>query len=258
MTAHDLPLLASVDEDGALSRLVLNRPRGNVLDSGMIAAMIDEIESLHDRPEIRAVSFEGQGEHFSYGASVEEHREDSIGAFLPRFHALFRALAASRRVLIAVIRGRCLGGGLELAAFCHRVFAAPGAILGNPEIRLGVIAPVASVVLPRRVGARVAEELLLTGRDVSAEEALALGRVDVVADDPPDAARAWFREHLQDKSGAALRFMVAAARDRLHRDLDERLDRIERIYLDELMDTRDAREGIAAFLEKRKPRWTHR
>ncbi len=252
------PVRVEREEDGGLVRLVLARPRANVLDGAMLEALVAAVRAAADDAPARALLFEGEGRHFSFGASVEEHQPGQVDVMLPAFHGLFRALAESGLVLLAAVRGQCLGGGLELAAFCHRVLAAPDATLAQPEVKLGVFAPVASLVLPRRLGQARADDLLVTGRPVSAADALALGLVDEVVDDPTAAARAWYREHLAPRSAAALRRAVRAGRHELHEALGATLDRLERLYLDDLMRTADAVEGIAAFLEKRSPRWSHR
>jgi cyclohexa-1,5-dienecarbonyl-CoA hydratase len=174
---------------------------------------------------------------------------------LETFHGLFAKIAAAAVPVLAAVRGQCLGGGLELAAFCHRVFAAPDSSLGQPEIKLGVIAPVASALLPERVGRGTADELLLTGRSLTGSEAVRCGLVDAVADDPEAAALAFARENLLQHSPSSLRFAARAARDDFHDRFFATLRRLERLYLDELMATRDAVEGITAFLEKRPPTW---
>lgn len=250
------PVRAVLEEDGGLLRLVLARPKGNVLDRAMIDALRAEVRDAD--PATRSILIEGEGRHFSFGASVEEHRADLVGDMLPAFHALFRDLLGAGKVLLAAVRGQCLGGGLELAAACHRVFAAPDATLGQPEVKLGVFAPIASLVLPLRLGQGRADDLLLTGRSVSAEEALGLGLVDELAPDPTEAARAWHRVHLAPLSAAGLRRAALAARQLMRRALDDDLPRLERLYLDDLMSTLDAREGIEAFLQRRPPAWSHR
>ncbi|MCO5168615.1 MAG: enoyl-CoA hydratase-related protein [Planctomycetes bacterium] len=250
------PVRAALEEEGGLLRLVLDRPKGNVLDREMLEALREEARAAG--PAVKALLLEGEGRHFSFGASVDEHRPEVVGALLPAFHGLFLDLAASGKVLLAAVRGQCLGGGLEVAAFCQRLVAAPDATLGQPEVKLGVFAPVASLVLPLRLGQARADDLLLTGRSVGAAEALALGLVDEVAPDPAEAARAWYRQHLAPRSAAGLRHAVLAARHRLHRALTDDLPWLERQYLEELMSTADAREGISAFLEKRAPAWSHR
>jgi len=174
-----------------------------------------------------------------------------------RFHELLTAVLDSGVVLIAAIRGQCLGGGLELATLAHRIVAHQEATLGQPEISLGVFAPAASILLPMRISRARAESLCLTGAAVSAREALAIGLVDdVVSDDPADAALAWARAHLADKSATSLRLAIRAVRADLAETLRRRLPVLERLYLDELMKTADAQEGLRAFLEKRKPTWT--
>lgn len=241
-------------EEGQVWRLVLNRPKANVIDAAMTAALEAFFLEAAGTPELKAIRLEGEGAHFSFGASVEEHRPETVASMLATFHRLFRTMAEAAVPVVAVVRGQCLGGGLEVAAFAHRLIAAPGAMLGQPEIRLGVIAPAASVILPQRMGRPAAEDLCFSGRIIPAEEALALGLVDEVADDPAAAAQAWIRT-LLPHSASSLRFAVRAARLDFDRRLHEDLPEVERLYVDELMKTADAVEGIAAFLEKRRPTW---
>ena len=138
------------------------------------------------------------------------------------------------------------------------IFAAPDAQLGQPEMKLGVFAPAASCLLPFRVSQSTAEDLLLSGRSVNADEALRVGLVDAVAEDPAAAALAWFDAHLAGKSAAALACALAAARGDYLTTVRRRLAEVERLYLETLMHTRDANEGLAAFLAKRPPNWEHR
>jgi cyclohexa-1,5-dienecarbonyl-CoA hydratase len=241
---------------GALLRLVLDSPKGNVLDGTLVRQLDAAFGEAAADARLKGVLLSAAGPHFSYGASVEEHLPGAVEAMLTGFHALFRRVAASHLPVVAAVRGSCLGGGLELAAFCHRVVAHRDASLGQPEIRLGVFAPVASAILPERLGRGAADDLLLTGRPVDAAHALAIGLVDAVADDPEAAALAWAEEHLLPHSASSLRFATRAARLDFTRRVEARLADLERLYLDELMRTDDAVEGITAFLEKRPPSWT--
>ena len=250
------PVRVVPEAEGALWRVVLDRPKGNVLDRDMVRALDETARRAGRQAGLKALILEGAGAHFSFGASVEEHLPPHVAGMLSRFHALFLALLESGVPCLAAVRGQCLGGGLELAAFCQRVFAAPDARLGQPEIRLGVFAPVASLILPERIGRARAEELCLSGRVVDAPEALAMGLVDVVAEDPVAAALAWARGHLLDKSASSLRLAARALRRRWSAQLAAELAALESLYLDELMATRDASEGLTAFLEKRAPRWS--
>jgi cyclohexa-1,5-dienecarbonyl-CoA hydratase len=256
MTAME-PVRAERIEDGKVLHVVLNRPKGNILDNEMISAIRAALTHGARGAGVLAVVFEGEGDHFSFGASVREHLPEQIARMLRYFHGLFRDLGALRRPLSAAVRGQCLGGGLELAAFCHRIFASETASMGQAEIKLGVMAPVGSFILPRRIGQAHADDLLLSGRSVGAKEAHAMGLVDEIVEDPLHAALAWIRTHLLDKSGASLRVAVEAARYEHDRAFLSQIDYLETLYLERLMGFRDAEEGIRAFIEKRPPVWVH-
>ncbi len=243
-------------EGGAIWRVLLATPKANILDIEKTRLLTDLFKQAREDPKLKAVLIEGAGPHFSFGASVEEHLPGKIEEMLRGFHGLFDAMLDAAVVTLSAVRGQCLGGGLELASFCHRVFVAPDAKLGQPEIVLGVFAPVASVILAERVGRGSAEDLCLSGRVVGAEEALAMGLADELAEDPGDAALAYAREYLLPRSAASLRLAARAVRggfaERFRREIAE----AERLYLHELMATDDALEGLRAFLEKRQPQWT--
>ena len=164
-------------------------------------------------------------------------------------------MADASVVLLAAVRGKCLGGGLELASFCTRVFASKDAELGQPEIGLGVFAPVASLILPERIGQSRAEHLCLSGRILSAEEAFAVGLVDVLAEDPGAAALDYARLQLLHHSAASLRCAVRAVRHTFYQRFFGALEEVERLYLEDLMSTADAVEGLRSFVEKREPEW---
>jgi cyclohexa-1,5-dienecarbonyl-CoA hydratase len=242
-------------EQGAVHRLVLCGSKGNVIDAALCSALGAAFREAASQPGVKAVLLEGEGAHFSFGASVEEHLPEHVASMLRGFHDLFRALLETSLPAVASVRGRCLGGGLELASFCHRVFAAPDALLGQPEIALGVFAPVASTFLRERTGRGPAEDLCLSGRTIGAAEAQRIGLVDAVADDPSAAALAYVREHLLPKSAASLRRAVCAVRRDLAARFQADIAAQEALYLGDLMKTADAVEGIRAFLEKRPPRW---
>jgi cyclohexa-1,5-dienecarbonyl-CoA hydratase len=242
-------------DDGAVRRLVLTGSKGNVIDGRMCRALTAALRDAAASPSVKAVLLEGDGPDFSFGASVEEHLPDQVAGMLRGFHDLFRVLLEGAVPTLAVVRGRCLGGGLELAAFCHRVFASPDARLGQPEIALGVFAPIASMFLRERTGRAAAEELCLTGRVIAAPEALWIGLVDEIVDDPGSVALAWARTHLLPRSAASLRHAVRAVRRDLAARFEADIAAQEALYLDGLMRTADAPEGIRAFLEKRQPRW---
>ena len=250
------PLTVEHLEEGAIWRVALGGSKGNVLDAVLTDALAGVYREAVRAKGLKAICLEGQGSHFSFGASVPEHLPGQVQGMLRRFHEMILTVVDSSVMTLAAVRGQCLGGGLELVSVCHRVFAHRDAKMGQPEIVLGVLAPVASVVLPTRVGRANAEDLCLTGRSVSAADGLAMGLVDeVVEADPMEAALAYARTHLLPKSAASLRLAVRAVRTDLRTRLLMELPALERLYLDELMATADAEEGLRAFLEKRQPVW---
>ena len=245
-----------LDHD-ACWRVTLGGSKGNILDAALVDALTRVFHEAIGAPTLRAICLEGAGAHFSFGASVQEHLPDQVAAMLRRFDRLITTLLDSNVIVLAAVRGQCLGGGLELATVCHRVFASRDAKFGQPEIALGVFAPIASVVLAERVGRGAADDLLMSGRSVDAEAAFRLGLADELADDPTEAALAYARQHLLPKSASSLRFAVRAARAGIRARLQAELPAIERMYLADLMQTHDGVEGLRAFLDKRPPQWRH-
>jgi cyclohexa-1,5-dienecarbonyl-CoA hydratase len=245
-------------EHGAYWRVVLGGSKGNILDAALIGALHHMFVAAAADPRLKAICLEGQGTHFSYGASVQEHMPDQVEGMLYRLRRLLLAMLDSSVVAMAAVRGQCLGGGLELITLCHRIFAAPDARLGQPEIALGVFAPAASVLLRERVALGAAEDLCLSGRSLDAQEALRVGLVDAVVDDPAAAALNYAKAHLIPRSASSLRLAVKAARLALRPRLERDLVAVETLYLKELMATADAVEGLRAFVEKRPPQWVNR
>ncbi|MDD5762049.1 MAG: cyclohexa-1,5-dienecarbonyl-CoA hydratase [bacterium] len=252
------PLKVELEKDGALLRLRLARPKANIVDAAMIAALRAALDLHLPGTHLRAVLLEAEGPHFSFGASVEEHLPGSCAAMLGELHALLLTLVASPVPVLVAVRGQCLGGGLELATAGHLIFAAPGAMLGQPEIKLAVFAPAASCLLPERIGQARAEDLLFSGRSIGAEEAHRIGLVDALAEDPSQAAIAYFEEHLAKRSASSIRFAVRAARTGFVERVRRKLAQVERLYLEELMATHDAVEGLTAFIAKRPAVWEDR
>lgn len=239
-----------------IARIRLLNPPLNIIDLQMAQELTATLEQLEARPDISVIILEGES-RFSAGVDIKAHVPEQIRNMLTAFHTLIRALVASRKVTIAKVEGACLGGGAELACVCDLVYTARDATWGFPEIKLGCYPPVAAVALPALVGQKRAEELILTGRSISGDEAVAIGLAN-------RAARSEELESVLENTLSQIRQMSPAALshakkavyawDAIH--FDKGLARAEKIYLEELMTTDDAREGIAAFLEKRPPKWT--
>ncbi|MCB1366496.1 MAG: cyclohexa-1,5-dienecarbonyl-CoA hydratase [Rhodobacteraceae bacterium] len=249
------PLAITPERDGALLHLKLNRPKANIVDAAMIAALDAALAAEADKPGLKAVLLSAEGPHFSFGASVEEHLPDQCAEMLKSLHGLIKRMLEYPVPVLVAIQGQCLGGGLEVAAAGHILFAAPTASLGQPEMALGVFAPAASCLLPERIGQGRADDLLYSGSSVKGDAAFKMGLVDHLADDPEAAALAWFDQHIAAKSGSSLRFAVRAARAEYIARMTAKIDRVEALYLNQLMKTRDAVEGLEAFLAKRPAKW---
>ncbi len=247
-----------VRDGGGRMRLVLDRPKGNILSREMLEALRRALVSSPITPGVKLLTIEGAGDHFSYGASVEEHTPQLVRPMLTALHGVIRDLLEVDAPTAAIVRGRCLGGGLEIALACDVIFAADTAMLGVPEIGLGVFPPAAAALLPLRVGISRAARVVLTGEALSARWWQDAGLIDVVAQakELDRAVDTWFATHLAGRSAAALRHAAAATRVVTRHHLDRALPELEHLYLDQLMNTDDAREGIAAFIEKRPPRWS--
>jgi cyclohexa-1,5-dienecarbonyl-CoA hydratase len=252
------PLKVWLERGGALLRLRLARPKANILDAGMIAALHESFSKYQANEGLIAALVDHEGPHFSFGASVEEHLPQHCDKMLAGFHALLGAMLEWPKPILMAVGGQCLGGGLEFACAGSQLFAAPAAQFGQPEIRLGVFAPAASVLLPLRIGQSRAEDLLYSGRPIDAPTAQAWGLANALADDPAAAALAYFEKHLADKSAAALSHAVRAARGAFAELARARIDEVEELYLQRLMATHDAKEGLQAFMDKRQPKWEHR
>jgi cyclohexa-1,5-dienecarbonyl-CoA hydratase len=244
--------------DPSVARVTLACAKGNILDKTTVLALDGIFESLSDRRDLRAVVLCSEGPHFSFGASIEEHLPREIDAALGRLGCLLRRIAQTPAPTIAAVRGQCLGGGLELVLACDLVIAEETALLGLPEIRLGVFPPAGCALLPVRVGAARAAEMILTGRSRRAREAYETGLVTRLAPagQLEEELWLWIREYFLPRAPSALRYAARALRRDVVRALDEVLADLDRMYLEEMMPEGDAEEGIRSFLERREARWS--
>jgi len=247
--------------DGQVIRLTLNAPKSNVLDGEMMAELQTALDNLKNEDHVKMIQFTGAGEHFSFGASVPEHAREKVPGMLKQFHSLFHTLADLAIPTAALVSGQCLGGGMELALMCNFLFLDRSAKIGQPEINLGVFAPPASVILPLKIGQAKADDLLLTGKTITADEAASMGlsvKLFDNRDEMMEGVDAWTEKHILPKSASSLRFAVRAARFQFNETLRKKLPELEKLYVSELMSTHDANEGIESFLERRKPKWEDR
>jgi cyclohexa-1,5-dienecarbonyl-CoA hydratase len=252
--------VVSTTEDGIVT-LQLDRPPGNVLDIDLCGQLREAVAAAAADPTAKLLVLTSAGDHFSFGASVEEHLPDKAEEMLAEMGGVVAALYGHPYPTLAAIRGRCLGGGLEVALACDILIIEDSAVLAAPEIQLGVFAPAATVLLQASVPRSVAAEIVLSGRNISAEEALRWGLVNhaVPSGTLDDAVAEYAGANFKPRSAASLRQAVRAFRGacppRAPDKIGTALGRVEKQYVDELLPHPDGTEGIRAFLDKRPPVW---
>ena len=247
----------SLQTQGAVARITLRNPPLNVIDIAMMDELSEVLSEIELRPDISVIVFSGEGKTFSAGVDVAAHTPDKVHEMLAKFHVVIRSLISTSKITIAAVHGHCLGGGAELAMVCDMVYTTESAQWGFPEIKLGCYPPVACASLSAVVGPKRAAELILTGRTIDGTEVAQVGLATRAVPEKELAATVNDSVgRLSALSSAALAITKKAsyAWDAIH--FDKALARAEKIYLDELIKTEDAREGIRAFLEKREPKWS--
>ena len=245
-------------KDG-LATITMNRPPVNIMNMAMMEEINGVLSSLIGEKDLNALLFSAKGKCFSAGVDVGEHTGDLGPKMIEVFHRMFRLMAKFEIPTFASVYSSCLGGACELAVFADFVIASEGAKFGQPEIQVGVFPPIAAHMMPRVIGRRAAMDLILSGRTISAKEAQLMGMVNkVVADDELESATSEFIKPYLRLSAEVLRKTKKAINAGLMDDLEPSLKVIEDIYLNELMKTEDANEGLRSFLEKRKPVWKNR
>lgn len=249
--------VAVLQEEG-IARVVLRDPPLNILTRAVLASLRAELAALSGEGSLRVLLLEAEGRHFSAGASVTEHLAPEVEAMLPEFCDTVRMLYGFPLPVIAAVRGRCLGGAFELVQAADIVIAGESALFAQPEIQLGVMPPAACVLLPELTGAQLAAELIYSGEPITALEAAAFGLVRRIVPDEAVGDEAFaLALRIRRHSAVALRASKRALRGATAARVAAGLSRTSEIYLHELMRSRDATEGLQAFLEKRRPEWSH-
>ncbi len=248
----------SVETKNGASFLTLNRPPLNVLNIAALTQLESTLTELSRDESIRVLILRAEGKMFSAGVDVADHTPDKVGEMIPLFDRACRMLANFPCPTLAVVHGHALGGGCELVLCCDLAIMAESAKIGQPEIQLAAIAPIAAMRLPRLVGYRAAADMLFTGRTLTADEALKLGLINAVV--PADGLEHWIQEKIAQLSNLS-RVALTITKRALNLgfgEWDASASELERLYLDELMKSSDAQEGLAAFMEKRAAVWKHK
>ena len=259
MTTPPEPELLQRQQDGVLW-LTINRPeRRNAISPGVLAGLIEALTRANADREVRAIVLTGAGDKaFCAGADLATGQSFKFDYSEPTqgIANLFRLSRQLNVPLVARVNGACMAGGMGLMAMCDMVVAAPHAIFGLPEVKVGVFPAQVLSVLNGLIGARALTELCVTGEPISAQEALQLGLINRVADDLDAGVQALLDRFL-DKSPAAIRRGLYLMKRIGAMSLEESMAFTEsQIGLFALTD--DAAEGQLAFREKRKPKWSGR
>ena len=251
-------ILFEIKEEKAL--LTINRPPLNILNIAIMEEMNEALRSLMGNKEIKVVIISGSGDKaFSAGVDVADHTGEKVEKMLHVFHDIFRNLSKLDQASVAALKGMTLGGGCEIALFCDLIIAADNLKIGQPEIKLSVLPPIALLIMPRLVGLKKAAELLLTGKIVDAREAERIGLINKVTSlDSFDSDLESFVQPLTELSLVGLKYSKKGINLGLETAFSEGLEKIEKIYLEELMSSEDAHEGLQAFMDKRKPLWKNK
>ncbi len=242
---------------GKTGTVTLNVPPSNWLTISMMKEINQVLEQVKKDSSIQLLVFDHAGDKaFCDGVDVADHTEDKVDEMIEVFHRMFRHMSEMDVTTVAVVNGRSLGGGCELMAFCDIVIASEKARIGQPEIAVGVYPPVAAAWFPKIIGLQKTYELLLTGKIINAKEAQAIGLVTAVL--PVENFKAEVEKYLADflnKSRPVAIWTKRAIKAGLSLDFLQALKASEIIYLKGCMSTDDAKEGIGAFMEKRKAVW---
>lgn len=255
------------DDRGAVAILTLNRPaKLNALSNELLAALADSLDSVELDRAVRVVVMTGAGRAFSAGADIAAFRPhleagpaEAIAHFMRPGHRLTRRVESFSKPIIAAVNGLAYGGGCELVESTHIALAADSATFSKAEVNIGIIPTFGGTQrLPRNIGRKAAIELILSGRTFDAAEAARLGLVNrvVPAADLLDEAIA-----LANVLASKPPLTLAAALTAIYRGMDAAIDdglAIEEAAFARIVQTHDAREGVAAFLEKRAPRFLGR
>lgn len=247
-----------IEEKGPLWEITLNAPeRRNALGRAVVEGVLEAAARVAEEKAVRAVILRGEGKNFCAGADLKERKgmpEPEVRETVSRLNRMMQAIDNSPKVWVAAVHGPCLGGGLELALCCDFRIGRDDAIIGLPEVRLGILPGAGGTQrLPRMIGIAKAKELILTGMRVPADEAHRLGVLNRVADDHIAAARAFAEEVCK-----AAPISLTQAKRAVDKGWDLHMEAaltFERTCYDVTLPTQDRLEGLAAFAEKRAPNY---
>jgi enoyl-CoA hydratase len=250
-----------VRREGRVGIVELNRPQAlNALNSALMEELIAALQAFDADAEVGCIVVMGSDKAFAAGADIKQMADASVVEMLDSpFIGYWDKLGRIGKPIVAAVSGWCLGGGCELAMACDLVVAAESAVFGQPEINLGIIPGAGGTQrLTRAVGKSVAMDMVLTGRRLSAHEALQFGlAARVLPNEGFGAAAVAIAAEIASKAPVALRMAKEAVNHAYELPLAEGIH-LERRLFNMLFATADQKEGMAAFVAKRPPTWQGR
>jgi len=251
--------LIIIEKANNIGKIILNNGPLNILTIKMMEQVNKALEGFLGDQSLKAVIFDHTGKVFSAGVDIGDHMGDKAPIMIKEFHRIFRNLNKLKCPTIASIKGAALGGGCEIAIFCDIVLTSDKAKFGQPEIKVGVFPPIAVLAFPQIIGNKKAFELIMLGEIIDAKEAFRLGISNYVFPiESYEQEFSKFIETFNDLSTIVLQYTKKAFNIAVGFDFETQLDKVEEFYLEELMATHDANEGLQSFLEKRSPNWQNR
>jgi cyclohexa-1,5-dienecarbonyl-CoA hydratase len=248
-----------VDEKDMIGKITFNKPPLNILDIEMMKEINQALKHFQDR-NLKVLILNANGKAFSAGVDVSDHTKEKVKEMIQTFHEIFTNILKINAPTVALVNGAALGGGCEVATFCDIVIASEKSKFGQPEIKVGVFPPVAAAIFPKLIWSKKALELLITGDLIGAKEAKELGLVNHIlpVDNFEQDSEKFVAEKLASNSAVVLQLTKRAFLEGFTKNYSQSIKEIEDIYLNKLMKTNDANEGLSAFLEKRQPVWKNK
>jgi cyclohexa-1,5-dienecarbonyl-CoA hydratase len=251
--------LILVESSDKIGKITFNSGALNILNIPMMKQINEALLEFLKDESLKALIIANNGKAFSAGVDIGDHMGDTAKKMLEEFHDIFRNLNKIKCPTVASVKGAALGGGCEVALFCDIVIASERAKFGQPEIKVGVFPPVSAVILPFLIGPKKSFEFLLQGETIDAKEAHRVGLVNHIF--PSESYEQEFTDFInrfKDLSTVVLQYTKKAIRLGLSNDFDSKLELVEKLYLEDLMATYDANEGLNAFMDKRQPKWQNK
>jgi cyclohexa-1,5-dienecarbonyl-CoA hydratase len=253
------PKYLNIESKDGVTHLTFNRPKHNVFDIDMMHELNAQLDAVQADSGLKCLVLRGAGPSWCAGVEVGDHKPEAADAMIAVFNGIFERIHRLEVPVIAAVHGACLGGGMEVAIACDIIVAAPKAVFGQPEIKLGFFPPYAAIRLPQIVGPARAVEICTTGKRYTAAEARDMGLVGHLTEENRlEETIAGITADIADCSPLIIRLNKRAVNRHLGLGFSAALGGVSDLFLHTLMKTEDTLEGIASFEERRRPVWKNR